>query len=299
MSGFARVTKPIELISLVGCTIYLEQFTVHSKNVSLENCVIYGESQLFTCESLQLSVSGFQNLDWIDDSKCKNISLAVNQFDQEFYYQLKYLSKYQSLKRVNISDSTIDLSQMNITLPMLVFRRCELQNLATTQMKMEELNIYDSQLKSSQLKNSNISKMYLQNYFDGEDFSFYYYGTPLKTIIDDLPNVDQLNMSECILKLCTFSVPKINKFEYYGNRSQLISLKFFENIQQIKINNEPDFLKEYKNQQQKHKNISSSQLGIIENQSQMQKLHKELIDYARTYLKNAIKVLQMVYNGVE
>ncbi|CAL6005885.1 Hypothetical_protein [Hexamita inflata] len=31
MSGFALVTKTIEFISLVGCTIYLEQFTVHSK----------------------------------------------------------------------------------------------------------------------------------------------------------------------------------------------------------------------------------------------------------------------------
>ncbi|CAL6100972.1 Hypothetical_protein [Hexamita inflata] len=97
MSGFARVTKPIELISLVGCTIYLEQFTVHSKNVSLENCVIYGESQLFTCESLQLSVSGFHNLDWIDDSKCKALHLVVNQLNinqSEFY--LLAIKKCQS-----------------------------------------------------------------------------------------------------------------------------------------------------------------------------------------------------------
>ncbi|CAL6005884.1 Hypothetical_protein [Hexamita inflata] len=178
---------------------------------------------------------------------------------------------------------------------MLEFRRCELQNLATTQMKITELNIYDSQLKSSQLKKANILNCICRTILMRKTSVF----IPLKTIIDDVPNVDQLKMSECILKLCTFSVPKINKFEYYGNHSQLISFTFFENIQHIKINNEPQFLKEYKHSQQKHKTITNSQSGIIESQNITQKLHKELIDYSRTYIQNVIKILQMVYNGAE
>ncbi|CAL6000782.1 Hypothetical_protein [Hexamita inflata] len=207
MSGFARVTKPIELISLVGCTIYLEQFTVHSKNVSLENCVIYGESQLFTCESLQLSVSGFHNLDWIDDSKCKALHLVVNQ--SEFYDQIKQLSKYKSLKRILITESTVDLSLLNFELSLLVFRRCELQNSVTAQMKVDELHIYDSQLRSSQLKSAKVNKLYYLPIFP-------------------LSNIDQLQFLFVFLATLNFSL--YNQIIYLIDLNIFSSCAFLESV---------------------------------------------------------------------
>ncbi|CAL6082327.1 Hypothetical_protein [Hexamita inflata] len=153
-------------------------------------------------------------------------------------------------------------------------------------MKIAELNIYDSQLNSSQLVKAQINKLNLENYFD-ED---YYYNVPLITIIDDIPNVEYLNLYECIINLFTFSSPKINKFYYYG--SKRISFTFFKNIQTIQVNQEPEYLKEFQKAVQKSQAISGSQQLIIENQRQLKSSHNEIIHYSTKQLEDTTKLLQ-------
>ncbi|CAL6100968.1 Hypothetical_protein [Hexamita inflata] len=63
--NLSQITKQINCISLTGCTVYLEQFTVYSKQIILKDCTEIGEALQFTCDSLSIQFNGSQNLDWL------------------------------------------------------------------------------------------------------------------------------------------------------------------------------------------------------------------------------------------
>ncbi|CAL6100970.1 Hypothetical_protein [Hexamita inflata] len=116
--------------------------------------------------------------------------------------------------------------------------------------------------------------------------------------MDDFPDVEYLNVLECIPRIKTFSAPNVNKLNYYGNRSDRIPFTFYKNIKEVEVNKEPKCYFELKNQQKKNQSVVEQNMQQLEQQIQIQINHQQVIEYSEMQLGNLNNIF-VLSNGKE
>ncbi|CAL6005176.1 Hypothetical_protein [Hexamita inflata] len=134
-----------------------EQFTVYSKQIILQDCTIIGESQWFICESLTIQFTGSLNLDWLSQDKFSNICLKITELAPDFLFKLREFSWHIIVQHVDILESVVNLQQINFNFPKLTLVQCQLYNQASSLMKVDDLIIRNSELRT-ELRNQNTHK---------------------------------------------------------------------------------------------------------------------------------------------
>ncbi|CAL6000798.1 Hypothetical_protein [Hexamita inflata] len=243
--GLSLVIKQIDVIQLNNCSFALDQLIVNARDISLQNCDISGDQQQFICNNLHLCITGVQRIDWLRADKCQTILITINEFHPDFYKELATLSQIQNLNQLCMYDSTLDLQKIDVSLQIINLRNCFLQNQATKNFKVDQLIINESDFRTSQLIGANINKLCVSNIYDGTGNDFYFNYLIYYTILDDFPNLEYLQISDCIMKIKTCSTPVIQDLQYFGNHTQRVSLKFFKNIQKIVLQAEAPHLQTY------------------------------------------------------
>ncbi|CAL6000884.1 Hypothetical_protein [Hexamita inflata] len=231
LSGLDKINGRVDQISFRNCKLDLNQFVRNVRRVCVNECEVSGK-QLFKCQSLSVIASGFVDLSWIN-AKCESIKLLVSRTESRIYSQLKHFTQIQNLTEVLLVGSDVDLSAFNVSLQKLALKQCVIQNESSPLFKVGKLSVHYSQLLTSQLKKSKISHLQLESDRTGIDYCNDC--SPLGIIIDDLPNLNQLNAYGCQVCFKPSALFKINslKLQLCDFRFCMRSLKFFLDVAEL------------------------------------------------------------------
>ncbi|CAL5973877.1 Hypothetical_protein [Hexamita inflata] len=145
-----------------------------------------------------------------------------------------------------------------------------MHNQPTSKLQVNTLQFDRSEIHTSQLFGVQTQNLIILNRFYDDKYSYYCY---LPTVIDDIPDIENVEIINCIMKLKTFSQPKIKNLKLNGYQIDLISFKFFVYIQNLQIDNEPEYLKVY--------NVLLNQDRIVKtrNQNTVIQLKRKQLDH--------------------
>ncbi|CAL6000776.1 Hypothetical_protein [Hexamita inflata] len=227
-SNLSLVTKDIHKVSIVEGIIDLSSLRGSIKCLKLTSCKVQNIwNPEFHCEELQVT-SRYNDISWLQHVKCERIKWQYL-FVEVNYDLLKM--KYDNLVNVSFEQTDVDLSKLHLTVAEMQIQRCSIQNQATKYLIVECLSVRRSILKTQQLINAKITTLKLENIFQGfktmrEYFIMDYYSP---TIINELPDVQNLIIDHCQFNLKSFSSPFINSAKIIGAELDNIPFKFFQN----------------------------------------------------------------------
>ncbi|CAL6095153.1 Hypothetical_protein [Hexamita inflata] len=259
-SNLSLVTKEIHKVSIVEGIIDLSLLKGSIQCLKLTSCKVQNSwNPEFHCEELQVT-SRYNDISWLQHVKCKRIKWQYI-FVEANYDLLKI--KYDNLVNVSFNWITVNLSLLHLKVNNMQIKCCDIVDYATNNLIVEYLSIIRSTLKTTQLLNAQIQNLIIQNVFQGvKEMKNYKREQYNPTIIDDLPNVQNVKIDYCQFKLKTFSNPKINKLKLETVEKH-IAFKFFQNIQNINKITLPQYLKEYQGKLKKNQQKQNNKLNQI------------------------------------
>ncbi|CAL6051447.1 Hypothetical_protein [Hexamita inflata] len=288
LSNLFLVTKDIHKVSVVEGIIDLSLLKGSIQCLKLTNCSVRNIwNPEFHCEELQVT-SRDGDISWLQHVKCERIKWQYLFVDPN--YDLLKMN-YDNLVNVSFNWIAVDLSQLHLKVSNMQIKCCDIVDYATNNLIVGYLSIIRSSLKTSQLLNAQIKNLNIQNVFQGvkemkTNYSREQYNT---TIIDDLPNVQNVKIDFCQFKLRTFSCPKINQLKLVTVEKH-IAFKFFYNIYNIKTKTLPQYLKEYQGKFQKNQQKINNKIKQINNINKNIQRIKEIIPK----LQNRTKIISTI-----
>ncbi|CAL6000897.1 Hypothetical_protein [Hexamita inflata] len=204
-------------------TIELTGFVHELVNVTFINCSFIG-IQEFECANLSVVDC---KINWVRN--VQNLMLSFSSIENMDLKTIQILQP-NSLNLTNIEINQKLIGEFNV----VQFRRCVFKNLI--QINAKQATFSECALKTSQLMSSNITRLDLDNVYEGSENSYKYYYPPLETIVDDLPNTRIVNIHMCTLKLHTFARPRIQYLRIIGD-VQLIPLLFYTHVELFNFDN--------------------------------------------------------------
>ncbi|CAL6008748.1 Hypothetical_protein [Hexamita inflata] len=227
----AKQIRSLSEINLQEPNICFKNFTIDLKgfahqlvNVTFINCSFIDEQE-FTC--VNLSVVDCK-INWV-----RNVQNLMLSFSTIQNMDLKTIQILQpnSLNLTNIEINENFSGEFNV----VQFRRCVFKNLIGINAK--QVTFSECALKTSQLMSSNITRIDLDNLYEGSENSYKYYYPQLETIVDEIPNTRIVNIHMCTLKLHTFARPRIQYLKINGHDVQSIPLLFFTHVELFNFDN--------------------------------------------------------------
>ncbi|CAL6000792.1 Hypothetical_protein [Hexamita inflata] len=295
-SNLSLVTKEIHKVSIVEGIIDLSLLRGSIQCLKLTNCKVQNSwNPDFHCGELQVT-SRDGDISWLQHVKCERIKWQYL-FVKPNYDLLKL--NYANLVNVSFNQITVDLSKLHLKVNNMQIKCCDIVDYATNNLIVEYLSIIRSTLKTTQLLNAQIQNLIIQNIFQGvkEMKETYRREQYNPTIIDDLPNVQNVKIYYCQFKLKTFSNPKINQLKLVTVEKH-IAFKFFQNIQNIKTKTLPQYLKEYQGKLKKNQQKQNNKLNQINNINKNIQRIKEIIPKLQNRTK-FISTIVFISSGAE
>ncbi|CAL6097383.1 Hypothetical_protein [Hexamita inflata] len=233
IANISKITQKVEKISLRKASVNLSQLNMPVNKLLLLMCKINGSwGTLFSCDELTVIINERQDTNWISQANYVQLTICFTNFSSQLYSVLQKCSVYQNLQQISITESTINLQLITWFIKDLTFRECKLVGNAS--LNVNNLCIIDCELTTSQLLNSKINSLTLQNVYDGsiDCYDSFEYET-FCTTINDVPDVNILIISDCLFKLRSTSAPKANQLDLKGVNSGWVPFSFFANINKI------------------------------------------------------------------
>ncbi|CAL6030762.1 Hypothetical_protein [Hexamita inflata] len=251
-SNLSQVTKDIHKVSVVEGFIDLSLLKGSIQCLKLTNCRVQNIwNPAFRCEELQVT-SRYNDISWLKHVKCERIKWQYLFVEAD--YELKM--NYDNLVNVSFNQTTVDLSLLHIKVYDMKIKCCDIVDYATKNLIVENLSIIRSDVFTSQLMNAKIYFLKLENIFEGFETMRKYrmLDNYNPTIIDKLPDVQNLIIDLCEFQLKTFSIPKVNTLKLFVV-DENISFRFFKNIQHVKTKTNLKYLKEFQQLQLQNESI--------------------------------------------
>ncbi|CAL6010247.1 Hypothetical_protein [Hexamita inflata] len=300
LNGLSKLNN-VTSVSVQEVNIDLSLLTGKVQCLSLLNCNVHNLfTNNFECEQMEIKVEiaseNSYNLQWINSSSVHNINLEIYFTNPICYSKFKELSQLKNLRKFNIISYIVDMQQLDLNTEHITFSDCSMLNQPTSKLQVNKLYFNRSELRTSQLFGVQTNNLIITNKFDGDQYSYYYY---LPTTIDDVPDIENVEITNCIMKLKTYSQPKIINLKLYGYKMDFISFKFFVNIQNLQIDNKPEYLKLY-NLQLNQDRIAKIQNQNTESQLKQKQLdHQNLIIFLNNISQKLLTQQLVLINGVE
>ncbi|CAL6102932.1 Hypothetical_protein [Hexamita inflata] len=181
-----------------------------------------------------------------------NRSIVVN---LQYFNQVVLSQHFQNLVKLNLQNCKVDLSQLCLQLQNFYLNRCQLENRASKNLIVEQLEIIQCNITISQLKEAVITDLTLIEHSNNNEICFPKYN--FSQVYDQFPDVSTLSLhpwSDNIFnRLKTFSTPKISKINIMTYSQIHFPFRFFTNIKLICISQHsrfiiPQHLKQYREQ---------------------------------------------------
>ncbi|CAL6043125.1 Hypothetical_protein [Hexamita inflata] len=157
-----------------------------------------------------------------------------------------------SIVEISIFNCEVDLSRLNTSKNRIFFEKCTLLN-KVHRLGVNELYIDTCRVRSSQFIGASIKALHIyRDYQEHMNLAEY---VSLTTIIDDLSDAILVSIEDAWCELKTYSQPKINCLQIRNWMLQInrqISFKFFTNVQDYTVEDEPNTLIKYKTHRQKY-----------------------------------------------
>ncbi|CAL6020725.1 Hypothetical_protein [Hexamita inflata] len=280
LSGLSKINK-ITQIYAQNANIDLSTLDGKVRYLSFENCNIYNKfSNNFICDEMELMAdiaSDNDYLQWIDSSSVRQIELDVCFSDKisqpQRIVQLNYLCQYKNLNKIIFNQFTVDMSKLDLRIDSITFKNCNIYKNATNRFQVNNLEFIYCRLRTSQLIGARITNLIVQNYCSNNCDD-----CRNPTLVDDLPNFESVKIVNCYLKqLQTFSQPKIKQLIISEMKSNLISFKFFTNVQSLSVEDEPEHLKKYNSYVEQNTQVKTLNENAIIKLYQKCNDHKSLI----------------------
>ncbi|CAL6000898.1 Hypothetical_protein [Hexamita inflata] len=300
LNGLSKLNN-VTNVSVQEFNVDLSQLTGKVQCLSLLYCNVHNLfTNKFECEQMEIKVEiasdNSYDLQWINSSHVNNIRLEIYFTNPICYSKFKEFSKLKNLRKFNIISHIVDMSQLDLNTEHITFTDCSMLNQPTSKFQVNSLQFDRSEIYTSQLFGIQTKNLIFSNKFDGNQYSYYY---NLPTTIDDVPDIENVEITNCIVKLKTFSQPKIKNLKLNGHQMDLISFKFFVYIQNLQIDNEPEYLKLYNVQLNQDRIVKTRNQNTIIQLKQKQLDHKNLIIFLKKISQQLLAQFSLINIGVE
>ncbi|CAL6013398.1 Hypothetical_protein [Hexamita inflata] len=275
LTNIQYISEKIETIDLFMVCVNLNQFKIPIEHLVLQNCKITGTwDHQFICNQLTVGIWNMQqDISWITSAKYGVLILYFsNLCNNQFNLQILQCSAYQNLQKIIISQSTLNFLSIAQGIAWfrndLKFKECILEG--DSCLQVNSLYIIDCEISTSQLIRSQINSLTIQNAYEGSLMSFYSYSIRYKyhrlmTVIDDLPDVSILKITDCLFGLKNTSAPKVDKLQLDVKSSDDIPFSFFVNVKQTVASGLRQNIQQFYESKTNHAQIQNLNLSSITN----------------------------------
>ncbi|CAL6008045.1 Hypothetical_protein [Hexamita inflata] len=183
-----------------------------------------------------------------------------------------------------------------VQLQEMSLQECTLLNKINTRFKAGVLRLSKCSIRSSQLQGvDQINRLYFESDYRGNGYYNECIVMNLQTIIEDIPNLNFVSVSNCVFRIKTYAQPVVKCMDLKIFEINNLSFKFFQNVETLKISNATQSYNNYTNAKQQFHERKLNNKKLVVDLSNNINCQKYLLSSINQYLLllDFVKFLQL------